>query len=392
MRIPPDLEQNAMLTPGEFQLGTQIVYGPGVLSRLGELATSLGIRRALVVSDPGIVAAGHAGRGVDLLTAAGIATTLFDGAQENPTDREVDQGVALARQVEPDLLVGLGGGSSLDCAKGINFVYTGGGRIHDYWGVGKATKPMLPMIAVPTTAGTGSELQSYALISDSVTHRKMACGDKKATCRIALLDPEVTVTQPAQVTALTGLDAVSHALESHVTRTRTEMSQLFSRQAWRLCANHFLRVLTEPHDLVARAAMQWGAALAGLAIENSMLGAAHALANPLTARYGIAHGQAVGVMLPAVIEFNASIVEDLYLDLANELSSDWGNEPSVPGLVECVRRLIAASGLKSSLRELEVVADQLPELAADAEKQWTAKHNPRPVDSQILLSLYQRAW
>ncbi len=381
-----------MLTPCEFQLGTQIIFGPGVLDRLGHSAAALGARRALVVSDPGIVAAGHAGRGVERLTAAGIETTLFAGARENPTDREVDQGLAIARQMQPDLLIGLGGGSSLDCAKGINFVYTNGGRIHDYWGVGKATRPMLPMIAVPTTAGTGSELQSYALISDSVTHRKMACGDKKATCRVAILDPELTVTQPAHVTALTGIDAISHALESHVTRTRTEISQLFSRQAWRLCANHFRRVLTEPGDLVARAAMQWGAALAGLAIENSMLGAAHALANPLTAHFGIPHGQAVGVMLPAVIEFNATVVGDHYLDLANELSSDWGNDPSVAGLVECLRQLTAASGLKSALRELDIDPTQLPALAADAEKQWTGKHNPRHVDLPGLLSLYERCW
>ena len=185
---------------------------------LGALAGELGARRALVVSDPGIVAAGHTQRGLDSLVKAGISVQLFDGVAENPTTDNVEAGVAVARAHDPELIVGLGGGSSMDCAKGINFLYTNGGRMQDYWGVGKATRPMLPMIAVPTTAGTGSETQSFALISDAKTHVKMACGDKKASFRVALLDPELTVSQPPRVTALTGIDAIAHALETYVTQ------------------------------------------------------------------------------------------------------------------------------------------------------------------------------
>ena len=144
-----------------------------------------------------------------------------------------------ARACQPDLLVGLGGGSSMDCAKGINFLYTNGGRMQDYWGVGKAQRPMLPMIAVPTTAGTGSETQSFALISDAVTKTKMACGDQKAACRVALLDPMLTLTQPARVTALTGIDAMAHALETYVTKRRNAASLVFSREAWR-CSRRIL--------------------------------------------------------------------------------------------------------------------------------------------------------
>ncbi|MEX0714248.1 MAG: iron-containing alcohol dehydrogenase, partial [Pirellulales bacterium] len=190
------------MNPFDFQLRTRIVFGPGRVDSLGELAGEMGVRRALLVSDPGIVAAGHVQRGLDSLQRAGIETQLFDGVEENPTSDNVEAGVAVARRHQPELLVGLGGGSSMDCAKGINFVYTGGGRMQDYWGVGKATREMLPMIAVPTTAGTGSEAQSFALISDAKTHVKMACGDKKASCRVAILDPELTVTQPPAVTAL----------------------------------------------------------------------------------------------------------------------------------------------------------------------------------------------
>src|SRR5690606_38861942 len=146
---------------------------------------------------------------------------------------DVDEGVRVARRYEPEVIIGLGGGSSMDCAKGVNFVYTNGGQMKDYWGVGKALKPMLPMTAVPTTAGTGSETQSFALISDETTHVKMACGDKKASFRVAVLDPELTRTQPGQVTALTGIDALSHAIETYVTTRRNWISLFYSREAWR---------------------------------------------------------------------------------------------------------------------------------------------------------------
>src|SRR5437764_14536495 len=206
----------------------------------------------------------------------------------------------------------------MDCAKGINFLFTNGGRMQDYWGVGKATRPMLPMIAVPTTAGTGSETQSFALISDAQSHVKMACGDKKASFRIALLDPMLTVTQPRGVTALTGIDAIAHALETYVTRSRNPASLAFSREAWSLLGENLAHVLDDPNDLDARGGMQLGACFAGLAIENSMLGAAHALANPLTAHYGITHGVAIGLVLPHVVRFNAAAVGPLYADLAHE--------------------------------------------------------------------------
>jgi alcohol dehydrogenase len=390
--LPAREHDPATMVPFDFRLLTRIVFGNGAVGQLGELARELGAQRAMVVSDPGIVAAGHAEKGLQALRDCGIETTLFDGTRENPTDREVEAGLSAARAFAPDLLVGLGGGSSLDCAKGINFVYSCGGRIHDYWGIGKATGNMLPMIAIPTTAGTGSELQSFALISDSITHVKMACGDKRATCRAAILDPQLTVTQPAWVTALTGIDAISHAVESYVTRSRSPVSQLFSRQAWRICATGFTQVLRDPGDLNARAAMQWGAALAGLAIENSMLGACHALANPLTARFGVAHGQAIAAMLPWVIEFNSREFRWLYDDLARDIGLECGGERDGHAVADFIRSLIHQCQLKASLSELGVPRQSLSELAAEADQQWTARHNPRVVDAASLLEIYQAAY
>ena len=196
----------------------------------------------LLVTDPGIVAAGHVERARRGLDAAGVSVTIFDRVKENPTTREVDECLEVARAVRPDLIIGLGGGSSMDTAKGCNFILTNGGRMQDYWGVGKATKPMLPLIAVPTTAGTGSECQSFALIADEETHQKMACGDPKAAPRVAILDPLLTVTQPRQVAACTGIDAVAHAVETAVTKKRNELSWLYSREAFRLTAGNLDRV------------------------------------------------------------------------------------------------------------------------------------------------------
>ena len=383
------------MNPFDFQPRTRIVFGPGKIESLGELASELGARRALVVSDPGVITAGHTNRGIGALARAGIETHLFGGLHENPTTEDVEHGLKLARRYDPEIIIGLGGGSSMDCAKGINFVFTNGGEIKDYWGTGKALKPMLPMIAVPTTAGTGSETQSFALISDSTTHVKMACGDKKASCRVALLDPELTVTQPARITALTGIDALSHALETWVTTRRNPASLAFSREAWRLLAGNFAKVLDEPANIDARGSMQLGACFAGLAIENSMLGATHSLANPLTATYGIPHGQAIGVMLPHIIRFNAAQVEDWYLDL---LEGGHGNGTlptpgdGVAGLVDFVTALVAKAGLSTKLRELGVEKEKLSDLAAEAAQQWTAKFNPRTVTAADLLAVYVQAF
>jgi alcohol dehydrogenase len=349
----------------------------------------------LVVSDPGVIAVGHTQRGIASLEGAGIQTCLFEGVHENPSTVDVERGVARAAEFGPDFLVGLGGGSSMDCAKGINFLFSNGGRMQDYWGVGLATKAMLPMIAVPTTAGTGSEAQSFALISDAETHAKMACGDKKAACRVALLDPRLTATQPRTVTALTGIDALAHALETYVTKRRNPISQVFSREAWRLLAGNLERVLEAPEDLQSRGAMQLGACYAGLAIENSMLGATHALANPLTAGYGLVHGEAIGIMLPHVIRYNGEQFGDLYQELMRSTSGMPGYpdvSEGVEGLARFVAELVEKCGIAGMLSGRGVSIDQIPRLAKDAARQWTATFNPRSVAERDLEELYRLAY
>jgi alcohol dehydrogenase len=357
----------------------QVVSGDGALEQLGTLARELAFTRALIVADKGIVTVGYAARALRLLQDAGVEAWVFDAFGANPDTRMVEAGRAAAAAYRIDGLVALGGGSSLDCAKGINFVLTNGGSMRDYRGHGKASKPMLPAIGIPTTAGTGSEAQSFAIISDAETHAKMACGDDKAAFRIVILDPALTVTQPRDVTAIAGYDAISHAVEAFVTKTRTPASQAAALEAWRLLDGNYMRVLQAPDDLSARAAMLRGANRAGAAIELSMLGAAHACANPLTAKYGTTHGIAIAVMLPHVVRWNAEAVAGEYARL---LAGD------LPARLDALAR---AGGLPRTLRELGVSPAGFDALAADAATQWTGTHNPRAFEVADARLLYERA-
>ena len=376
----------------DFDPRTRVVFGAGTLTQLGALAKTLGATRALLCTDPGLRAAGHADRGRASLEAAGVQVRVFDDIQPNPTTDDVQRGLKVAQAAEIDLLVGLGGGSSMDCAKGINFLLTNGGRLRDYKGVGKATQPMLPMIAIPTTAGTGSEAQSFAVIGDPQTHLKMACGDKKAACRVAILDPELTLSVPRAIAVATGIDALSHAVETFVTRPRNAISQMFSRQAWSLLVTNFPRMLAEPENLTARAAMLLGAHLAGAAIENSMLGATHALANPVTARYDTPHGLAIGVLLPHVVRFNGAVVGPLYAELLADAGLADRDDPApAERLATVISDLVRGAGAPTTLRECGVAAAALPDMAAEAAQQWTGTFNPRPVDAASLEELYRCA-
>jgi alcohol dehydrogenase len=365
------------MQPFDFPVRTRVVAGAGTLARLGDLARELGARRVLLVADAGMFAAGYAQRARRVLEKAHLEVAEFRDFGPNPDTAQVECGRRAAEIAQPDLIAGLGGGSSLDCAKAINFVHTNGGTMHDYWGWAKTSRPLLPMIGVPTTAGTGSEAQTYAIISDAETHVKMACGDPQAAFRVAILDPELTLTQPREVTAASGYDALSHAVETFVTTRRTAISECFSREAWRLLEGNFERVLACPEDLEARGAMQLGAFLAGWAIENSMLGASHACANPLTADFGVVHGVAIAALLRHVVRWNERDVSyrELHPDLAGRL-----------------RALAQAADLPAGLRDLAIPPESFPKLAAAAALQWTGKFNPRPFDAAGAMEIYQCAY
>lgn len=370
----------------DCELKQQVIYGDNTIERLGELTRSLGGSRVLVTTDPGIEKAGILARAVSALQSERIATYVYADVTPNPTTKDVEAAVTVAKTNTPiDFIIGLGGGSSMDCAKGANFLLTNGGKMADYWGTNKATAPMLPSIGIPTTIGTGSEAQSYALISQPETHIKMACGDKKARFGTVILDPTLTQTLTGPIAAITAIDAVAHAVESFVSTRHNPMSRMFARHAWELLNTNFEACLVEQHSAAARSKMLFGAYLAGLAIENSMLGAAHACANPLTARYDITHGIAVALMLPHVIRFNSSVAGEAYRELYPE-----------GDLADRITALKQIGNLPNRLRDYPVqyiigTAD-LPTLAKEAATQWTAQFNPRPVNVSDFMKLYEQVY
>jgi alcohol dehydrogenase len=381
----------------DFHPRMRLIYGEGVLDSLGELIREFGGTHAFVVTDAGIVKAGHAAHAAQAISKAGLRATVFDRVKENPTTRHVGDCVAAAREHNIDFIVGLGGGSSMDTAKGANFILTNGGKMADYWGVNKATRPMLPLIAVPTTAGTGSECQSFALISDEETHQKMACGDDKAYARAALLDPVLTLSLPPRVTANTGIDTVTHALEAHVTNVNTAVSQLFSRESWKLSEDSLEVVMKNPGDLAARGRMLLASAYGGTAIAQSMLGAVHSAANPLTARFNVVHGQAVGMMLPHVVRFNSRDPQTFahYADLAASVGITRRDDKSVDvidTLLTRINALLAAAEIPDSLKDCGVTRDSIPQLAEEAARQWTANFNPVKIGAADFRALYEAAF
>ena len=374
----------------EYQSRTRVIFGAGALDRLGELAREMGFRRALLVADAGLVNAGHFAHAATLLKAAGVVAVPFHDFPANPDTRAMEAGRDVARAETVDSIVGLGGGSSMDCAKGVNFLVTNGGRMQDYVGYGKATKPMLPMIGVPTTTGTGSEAQSYALVSDAETRVKMACGDPKAAFRAAILDPLLAVSQPDAVRAMTGYDALSHAVETQVTTRRNAVSEIFSREAWRLLAANYERALNEPANVEVQGAMMLGAHFGGAAIENSMLGATHACANPVTARYGTVHGAAIALLLSHVVRWNGGVAGARYGELIG--AGNGGPQRAAEALARRLEQLALAGKLPTRLQAAGVRREDLPALAEAAAQQWTGKFNPRPLDAAGALELYNLAY
>lgn len=362
------------------------------------MARDLGLRRMLVTSDPGIVSAGIAERAIGSLREAGVAAALFDDFAENPTESDAARARDAARAFGADSLAGVGGGSSLDVAKAAGFLLAGGGRMEDYRGYDRCPRLLPPLLGVPTTAGTGSEAQSYALISRDRDHRKMACGAPSAMFRAVCLDPELLPSAPARVVSATGFDALAHAVETAASTRADEASRELSLEAVSLLDAGYGGVSTGRSSLETWKPLQLGAFLAGAAIERSMLGAAHALANPLTKRFGVVHGEALAVTLPRVVRWNADHATRPYEQILERL----GLEPA-PGqaagdrLADHLQRRIRAAGLPRRLGDAGVPSAELTDapsftaLAAEAATEWTGRFNPRPFDEAGALEIYLKS-
>jgi alcohol dehydrogenase class IV len=379
----------------DITMKSRVIFSLGASRRVGRIVREFDAHRAMIVTDPGIQKAGLDTLLVESLKREHIETSIFTQVEPNPTSQNVEDGLTMAREFYPDVIVALGGGSSLDAGKAVNMLRCRGGNIADYRGMLTGGSKLPPLIAIPTTAGTGSEVSPFILISDSVTHAKIVIRDIHMIPDVAILDPILTTSMPRKITIYTGVDALAHGIEAFVAKGSQPFSQALALEAIRIIYGTLPGVLERPENLDGRGQMLIASNLAGLAFTLSYLGLAHSLANPLIRVTGMAHGMAVGLTLPYVILFNEPVAHDDYARIAGLVLG--GEAPSDPkeatlALASSLRKFLVRLNLPENLKRAGVPADRLAEMAEEAIRQATVRSNPREPNLEDLKALYGHAY
>ncbi|MFS0827314.1 L-threonine dehydrogenase [Pseudomonas phoenicis] len=355
----------------------------------------LGLRKALIVTDQGLARAGVATRIAGLLAERDIDSRVYDGARPNPTVANVEAGLALLQRERCDCVISLGGGSPHDCAKGIALCATNGGHIGDYEGVDRSGKPQLPLIAINTTAGTASEMTRFCIITDEVRHVKMAIVDRNVTPILSVNDPSLMVGMPRSLTAATGMDALTHAVEAYVSTAATPITDACALKAVSLISQHLRQAVRQGDDLQAREQMAYAQFLAGMAFNNASLGYVHAMAHQLGGFYDLPHGVCNAVLLPHVQRFNAQVSAARLRDVAHAMGIEVaGMDPSqgAAAAIEAIERLSAEVEIPSGLRALGVKVEDVPLLAANALKDACGLTNPRSAAQSEIEAIFKAAF
>ena len=377
---------------GLFEMPTRVVFGRGVASRVGDAARSLAGSRAMLVTDPGVLALGIADRLVADLEAEGVSVVVFDRVQPNPRDVHCIEAADLARQGSVDLFVGVGGGSAIDTAKCAAVLVTNGGHPRDWEDFGALKATPTPVIAIPTTAGTGSEVSPSAIITDTVRRKKMNLFDPRICPRVALVDPDLTMSMPPALTASTGMDALSHAVDSLHCRLATPASDAMALEGARLIALNLRRAVTGLADVEARCGMAQASLVAGLAVGITDVSGCHCLAESIGAVYDHAHGICCAVTMPIIMDYNRAVTEDKYARLASAfgIRSDGRSDAELASAaVKYVRDLNRALGI-ARLADLIKVED-LDLLAEKAAANTSRPSNPREADKAAFRSMLEGA-
>jgi len=384
-----------MMKPFTFNTTPSLRMGAGLAGQIGEITRPICGDRVLLVTDPGMMATGLVQRATDGLRAAGVAVTLFDQVQADPPESIVLQAVEQARGATG--VIGFGGGSSLDVAKLAALLAASGQPLAQAYGIGNAQGPRLPLVLVPTTAGTGSEVTPISIVTTGASE-KMGVVSPLLLPDLALLDPELTLGLPAHVTAATGIDAMVHAIEAYasVNANNNPISRALAVEALGLMGRMLLRAVQKPDDLEARTGMLLGSMLAGQAFANSPVAAVHALAYPIGGHYKVPHGLSNALVLPHVLRFNAQVAPEAYAELLPHVFPDlpsMGVAEAASQFAQSMADLSQACGLEQGLREMGIARAALPSLARDAMNQTRLLvNNPRPVDEAAALKIYEAAW
>jgi alcohol dehydrogenase class IV len=377
-----------------FNTTPTVIVGAGTIARLGEIAAARLGRRIALVTDAGLVKAGLVEPALHALSEAGIAVDVFEGVLADPPEHVALDAVARARDFNADAVIGFGGGSSIDVAKLVALLAPGTETLTDIYGVGLAKGPRLPLLAVPTTAGTGSEVTPISIVTTG-THEKKGVVSPVIIPDIALLDPDLTLGLPPPVTAATGIDAMVHAIEAYTSTSpnNNPVSRALAREALRLLGRNIERAVHHGQDREAREAMLIGSMLAGQAFANSPVAAVHALAYPIGGHFGVPHGLSNALVLPHVLRFNASACEPLYAELAPHAFPHLEGHATGPAFADALEALSANLGLQPRLRDVGIPQDALGMMAEDAMRQTRLLvNNPRPLALEDARAIYEAAW
>lgn len=372
----------------------EIVFGVGAIDRVGQYATLYGARRVFVVSDPGVVAAGWTGKVLASLEAAGFRYFVFTSVSPNPRAEEVMIGAEKHRLEHCDLIVAVGGGSAIDCAKGIGIVVSNPGSILDYEGIDRIAAPMPPLICIPTTAGTSADVSQFSIITDLQKRTKIAIISKAVVPDVAIIDPRTLTTMDPYLTACTGMDALVHAIEAYVSNASSPLTDLHALQAIRLIGAHLLPSIAITHDLEHRSQMMLGSLEAGLAFSNASLGAVHAMAHSLGGALDLSHGECNAMLLEHVVAFNYAEAGDRYRDVARALGLDVERmtvSESRRAVFDEFRRLRIASGIYGGLEARGVRVADIADLAANALNDACMVTNPRSAVKRDLEVIFEEA-
>lgn len=382
------------MTATAFFIPNVNLMGSGCLKEAATAIQSRGWKKALIVTDAPLVKVGIVGRVVELLGEHGVTSVVFDHVKPNPNVANVRDGLAVLNENACDFVISLGGGSPHDCAKGIALVAANGGSITDYEGVDRSAKPQLPLVAINTTAGTASEMTRFCIITDDSRHVKMAIVDKHTTPVMSVNDPDLMLGMPPALTAATGMDALTHAVEAYVSTAATPITDACALQAVRLVAQHLRTAVANGSDLQAREQMAYAEFLAGMAFNNASLGYVHAMAHQLGGFYDLPHGVCNAILLPHVQAFNAGVAAERLGDVAAAMGCDvqgLSAEAAAEACIAAIRALSADVGIPAGVAQLGAKEADIPTLAENAMKDACGLTNPVQPSFEDVCGIFRAA-
>ncbi len=378
-----------------YFLPTRNLFGEGSVAEAGQLMKSLNGKKCLIVTDKFLGSCGIADRVKEIFINAGLEVAVFDGAEPNPTDKNVEAGVKVFNENKCDSIVSLGGGSSHDCAKGIGLVAANGGEIYDYEGIDKSSNPMVPLMAINTTAGTASEITRFCIITDTRRKVKMAIVDWRVTPQIAINDPELMKGMPPALTAATGMDALTHAIEAYVSTAANPLTDAAALMAIKMIQQYLPKAVANGDYMQARDKMAYGQYLAGIAFNNASLGYVHAMAHQLGGFYNLPHGVCNAILLPYVERFNLIGNLNRFRDIAEAMGENiegLSTHEAALKAIASIRTLSMEVGIPATLKELGVKPEDFEIMAENAKKDVCQLTNPRKATKEQVIEIYRQAY